>query len=149
MGEARWFALVFSCHLHALSSWIIGVIKFLFIFYFFVPPVLDALFLSSLSFIDAETCTKTLARLHGCTGTTVFKAKAFAENFIPSEEASAKITVAPQVGKPSMSPEGGEFVDHVTVTVTCATEEATILYTTQDSVTLGAWMSLLEHGNVC
>ena len=69
------------------------------------------------------------------TASATVKAKGFESNYNDSTIASAAFTVnsTPTVSAPTISPNGGSFVDSVQVTLTCATSGATIRYTTDGS----------------
>jgi|GEM_PF-6775701 len=68
------------------------------------------------------------------TTTTTVKAKAFKEGYIPSEVVSAIYTkLAEKVATPLFSLPSGIFTGSVSVSITCATQGATICYTTDGS----------------
>ena len=64
--------------------------------------------------------------------TATFKVIAYREGYIPSNIASGTYTITqPEiVSVPEFNPTAGEYVDSVKVAITCATESASIYYTT-------------------
>jgi len=61
-------------------------------------------------------------------GTTLFRARAFRNGFVPSEVAAAAFTVQAQSGDPAISPAGGTFVGAVTIVLTCESPGARLYY---------------------
>jgi hypothetical protein len=67
-------------------------------------------------------------------GTLTVKAKAFKSGVTDSDTATATYTINPQkVSTPNLSPAGGNYSSAQSVAVSCATSEATILYTVDGS----------------
>jgi hypothetical protein len=67
------------------------------------------------------------------TETTTVKAKAFKAPMTPSGVASATFTKVLMVATPTITPNGGTFIEPVLVRLWCSTESATIYYTTDGS----------------
>ena len=62
--------------------------------------------------------------------TTTLKARAYRNGWIPSIIASASYTIRSMVESPTFSPDGGSYTDVQHVAIDCATDGATIYYTT-------------------
>lgn len=77
-------------------------------------------------------------------GATTLKAAVFGSNALPGDVATFRYTITPKAATPVISPAGGSFNAPQQVSITCATQDAQIYYTTDGSaVSTG---SLLYEG---